>query len=102
MVCQYSTRGLVSREKDAMMSGAGVEGRGGDTSGVAFGTEVMGAYCPLLDSYAVVSGAARGAKMLQSRTPARLHLHDTLPSACRKRSKTWQPGVAGPAEWSAG
>jgi hypothetical protein len=76
MVCQYSTRGLVSSEKHEAPSG--VEGRGGDTSGVTTAPEVLGGYGPLLEPPEVVSCAAKVAKRLKSRTPAKLYVYETL------------------------
>jgi hypothetical protein len=54
--------------------GSGSERRGGDSSGVVVAAEVMGGYGPLLEPLAVVSRAAKVARRLRSRTPARLYL----------------------------
>jgi hypothetical protein len=51
--------------------GGGVEGRSGDTPGVAIAAEVMGCYDPLLEPPEVVSRAAKVAKTLKSRAPAK-------------------------------
>lgn len=75
-MCQYSTRGFVSSEKHETPSGA--EGRGGDTLGGAIAAEVMGGYGPLLEPPEVVSRAAKVAKTLKSRTPAKLYVYETL------------------------
>jgi hypothetical protein len=77
MMCQYSRRDLVSSEKHEKPSG--VEGRGGDTSGVTIAAEVPEGYGLLLVPPAVVSRAAKVAKTLKSRTLARLYLYETLP-----------------------
>jgi hypothetical protein len=78
MVCQYFRCGVVSSEKHETPSEAGVEGPGGDTSGVGVAAEVMGGYGPLLKPPEVVSRAAKVAKTLRSRTPAKLYVYDTL------------------------
>jgi hypothetical protein len=62
MVCQYPRCCVVSSEKHETPSEAGVEGRGGDTSGVAVAAEVMGGYGPLLEPPEVMSRAAKAAK----------------------------------------
>jgi hypothetical protein len=76
MVCQYSTRGLVSSEKHETSSE--VEERGGDTPGVPIAAAVMGGYGPLLEPPEIVSRAAKVAKALKSRTPAKLYIDETL------------------------
>ena len=76
MVCQYSTRGLVSSEKHETPSG--VEGRGDDTSGRAIAAEVMAGYGPLLEPPEAMSRAAKAAKTLRLRTPARLYVYGTI------------------------
>jgi hypothetical protein len=76
MVCQYSTRGLVSSEKHEMPSG--VEGRGSDTLGVTIAAEVLGGYGPLLEPPKFVSRAAKVARRLRSSTPAKLYVDETL------------------------
>jgi hypothetical protein len=76
MVCQYSTCGFVSSEKHA--APWGVKGPGGDTPGVAIAAEVMGGYGPLLEPPEAVSRAAKVAKTLKSRTPARLYICDAV------------------------
>jgi hypothetical protein len=78
MVCQYSTRGLVSSGKHETPAEAGAEGRGGNTLGVAIATEVLGGYGPLLVPPEVVSRMAKVAKTLKSRTFAKLYVYETL------------------------
>jgi hypothetical protein len=76
MVCQYSRKRPVSSEK--LETPSGVEGRGGDTSGMTIAAEVLGGHCPLLDPSEVVSRAVKVAKTLRSRTPAKLYSCKTL------------------------
>jgi hypothetical protein len=76
MVCQYSTRGLVSSEKHEAPSG--VEGRGADTLGGVIAAEVMAGYGPMLEPPEVVSRAAKVAKTFKLRTSAKLYVHETL------------------------
>src|SRR5262245_28400749 len=78
MVCQYSTRGFVSSGKRKTPSEAGAEGRGGDTFGMAIAAEVPGGYGSLLVLPEVVSRAAKVAKTLKSRTPARLYICEAV------------------------
>jgi hypothetical protein len=78
MLCQYSRRRQVSSEKHETAAEAGGEKRRGDTSGVAIAAEVTGGYYPLLEPPAVVSRAAKVATTLQSRSPAKLYVYETL------------------------
>jgi hypothetical protein len=78
MLCQYSKRRQVSSEKHETAAEAGGEERRGDTSGVAIAAEVTGGYYPLLEPPAVVSRAAKVATTLQSRSPAKLYVYETL------------------------
>ena len=55
-----------------------MEWRGGDTSGGAIAAEVMGGYGPLLEPPEVMSRAAKVAKTLRFRTPAKLYIYETL------------------------
>jgi hypothetical protein len=78
MVCQYSTRGLVSSGKRKTPSEAGVEERGSDTLGGVIAAEVMGGYCPRLKPSQVVSRVAKAARAWRSRTHAILYVYETL------------------------
>jgi hypothetical protein len=79
MVCQYSTRGLVSSGKRQTPSEAAeIEGRGRDTFGGVIAAEVIGGYGPQLEPSEAVSRVANAAKTWRSRTPARLYLYKTL------------------------
>jgi hypothetical protein len=78
MLCQYSRCDEVSSEKHETAADAGGEERRGDISEVPVAAEVMGDYCPLLEPPAVVSRAAKLAKTLKSRTPAKLYSCETL------------------------
>ena len=78
MRCQYSRWGQVSSKKHKTPSEGGVEGRGGHTPWVAIAAEVLGSYSPLLVPPEVVSRAAKVAKTLKSRTPAKLYVYETL------------------------
>jgi hypothetical protein len=78
LVCQHSIRGFVSSEKHETTSEAGVEGRSNNTSGVTIAAKVLGGYCLLLEPPEVVSRAAKVAKRLKSRTPAKLYIYETL------------------------
>ena len=55
-----------------------MQGRGGDTPEMAIAAEVMGGYGPHLEPPEVVSRAAKVAKTLNSRTPARLYVCDPI------------------------
>jgi hypothetical protein len=78
MLCQYSRCDEVSSEKRETAAEAGGEEQRGDTSGVAIAAEVMGGYGPLLVPPEVMSRAAKVAKPLKSRTPAKLYVYDTI------------------------
>jgi hypothetical protein len=70
MLCHYSRRCSVSSEKHETASAAEAEEQGGDASGVVTAMVVVG-YRPLIDPTEVLSPAAKAAKTLRSRTPAR-------------------------------
>jgi hypothetical protein len=77
MVCQYSTRGLVSSGKHETTSEREWRARWRHLGG-AIAAEVRGGYGPLLELPEVVSRAAKVAKTLTSRMPAKLYSCDTL------------------------
>src|SRR5262245_53403010 len=93
MVCQYSTRGFVSSGKPKTPSEAGAEARGGDTLGMAIAAEVPGGYGSLLVPPEVVSRAAKVAKTLKSRTPARSYICDAVLQALARASGEHHAGV---------
>jgi hypothetical protein len=78
MVCQYSTRSLVSTEKHETTPETGMEGRGGHTAGVGTVTVVMGGYYPLPRSLTAINRPANSARVLRSRTCGRWYLYDAL------------------------
>jgi hypothetical protein len=61
MVCQYSTRGLVSRGKrDGALDRGAVEG-GGGAFGIATGTVIVGRSCALSESLTAITRRAHAA-----------------------------------------
>src|SRR5262245_52000177 len=78
MVCQYSTRSLVSTEMHEMTPETGMKGRGGYTAGVGTVTAVMGGYYPLPRSLTAIHRPAHSTRVLRSRTCGRLYAYDAL------------------------
>jgi hypothetical protein len=78
MLCQYSRCDEVSSEKHETTPDAGVDEGGGDASGILTATAVVGGYWALLECPEVMSRAAKAAKTLRSRTPARWSLKTSL------------------------
>jgi hypothetical protein len=76
LVCQYSTRSLVSTEKHETTPETGIKGRGGHTAGVGTVTVVMGGYYPLPRSLTAINRPANSARVLRSRTCRRLYAYD--------------------------
>jgi hypothetical protein len=68
----------VSREKHDPAAEAGVEEDKGDVGSILPATVVVGGYCRLPKPTEVVSRAAKIAKTLKSRTPAKLYVYETL------------------------
>jgi hypothetical protein len=76
MLCQYSRRRLVSREKPETASEAA--GERGDTLDIGTVTVVVCGYWPRAEPLKVSSRAAKVERILRSRTPARLYVYDTI------------------------
>jgi hypothetical protein len=84
MLCQYSSCGLVSSEKDETAAEAGVEEDKGNVGSILPATVVVGGYRRLPKPTEVLSRAAQAAKALRSMMPAKLYSCDTLLEGLRQ------------------
>jgi hypothetical protein len=78
MRCQYSRWGPVSSEKHEMAAEAGAEEGKGEVGSILTAMVAVGGCRSQPELPEVERRAAKAAKTLRSRTPARLYLDDTL------------------------